>query len=145
MLAALAAVAAATGSCPSHSVPAPADAPFDTRCAWTAEASSSVFACVEKCAADGGVPACPNSTAEYAWLAETIVDRASVEAVKESFRAFRGEQAECFLAADRHKLLGVIEASFGDFHEFDHLVRNVFEMRRSRTERFSVDLTSESV
>ena len=72
-------------------------------------------------------------------------ERASVEAVKESFRAFRGEQAECFLAADRHKLLGVIEASFGDFHEFDHLVRNVFEMRRSRTERFSVDLTSESV
>ena len=72
-------------------------------------------------------------------------ERASVEAVKESFRAFRGEQAECFLAADRHKLLGVIEASFGDFREFDRLVRNVFEMRRSRTERFSVDLASESV
>ena len=72
-------------------------------------------------------------------------ERASVEAVKASFRAFRGEKAECFLAADRHKLLGVIEASFGDFHEFDHLVRNVFEMRRSKTERFSVDFTSESV
>ena len=138
MLAALAAVAAATGSCPSHSVPAPADAPFDTRCAWTTEAASSVFACVEKCAADGGVPS--NIT-----VVPIGAERASVEAVKESFRAFRGEQAECFLAADRHKLLGVIEASFGDFHEFDHLVRNVFEMRRSRTERFSVDLTSESV
>ena len=72
-------------------------------------------------------------------------ERASVEAVTASFRAFRGEKAECFLAADRHKLLGVIEASFGDFHEFDHLVRNVFEMRRSRTERFSAELTSESV
>ena len=72
-------------------------------------------------------------------------ERASVEAVKSSFRAFRGEKAECFLAADRHKLLGVIEASCGDFREFDRLVRNVFEMRRSRTETFSVDLTSESV
>ena len=75
MLAGLAAVAAATGGCPSHSVAAPADATFDTRCAWTTEGASSIFACVEKCAADGGVPACPNSTAEYAWLAETIVDR----------------------------------------------------------------------
>ena len=71
----LVALAAATVGCPSHSVPAPADAPFDTRCAWTTEAASSILACVEKCAADGGVPACPNSTAEYAWLAETIVDR----------------------------------------------------------------------
>jgi len=115
MLAGLAAVAAA-GDCPSHSVAAPADAPFDTRCAWTTDGASSLFACVEKCAADGGVPACPNSTAEYAWLAETA--------------------AELRLASS------LDAASFGDFHEFDHLVRNVFEMRRSRTERFSVDLTS---
>ena len=62
-------------------------------------------------------------------------ERASVEAVKESFRAFRGEQAECFLAADRHKLLGVIEASFGDFREFDRLVRNMLEARRQKTDR----------
>ena len=34
-------------------------------------------------------------------------ERASVEAVTASFRAFRGEKAECYLAADRHKLLGV--------------------------------------
>ena len=68
-------------------------------------------------------------------------ERASVEGVKESFRAFRGEEAECFLAADRHKLLGVIEASFGDFREFDRLVRNVFEARRQKTEKLSVELT----
>ena len=72
MLAGLSAVAAS--GCPSHSVAAPADAPFDTRCKWTTEGASSIFECVEKCAADGGVPACPNSTAEYAWLAETIVE-----------------------------------------------------------------------
>ena len=57
-------------------------------------------------------------------------ERASLEVVKSSFRAFRGEKAECFLAADRHKLLGVIEASFGDFREFDRLVRNVFFWRQ---------------
>ena len=62
----LAALAAATGGCPSHSVAAPADATFDTRCKWTTDGASSIFACIEKCAADGGVPACPNSTAEYA-------------------------------------------------------------------------------
>ena len=72
-------------------------------------------------------------------------ERASVEAVTASFRAFRGEKAECFLAADRHKLLGVIEASFGDFHEFDHLVRNVFEDRRQMSELSVVELASESV
>ena len=65
----------AASGCPSHSVPAPATATFDTQCAWRTEAAGSLFACVDKCAADGGVPACPNSTAEYAWLAETIVDR----------------------------------------------------------------------
>ena len=62
-------------------------------------------------------------------------ERASVEAVKESFRAFRGENAECFLVADRHKLLGVIEASFGDFREFDRLVRSMLEARRQKTDR----------
>ena len=68
-------------------------------------------------------------------------ERASVEGVKESFRAFRGEEAECFLAADRHKLLAVIEASFGDFREFDRLVRDVFEARRQKTEKLSVEQT----
>ena len=62
-------------------------------------------------------------------------ERASVEAVTASFRAFRGEKAECFLAADRHKLLGVIEASFGDFREFDRLVRNVFFWRQKAEDR----------
>ena len=58
-------------------------------------------------------------------------ERASLEAVKASFRSFKGEEAECFLPEDRHKLLGVVEASFGDLRQFDKLVRNVFEMRRT--------------
>jgi hypothetical protein len=63
---------AATGGCPSHSVSAPINATFNTRCVWSTEAASSIFVCVEKCAADGGVPACPNSTAEYAWFVDVI-------------------------------------------------------------------------
>ena len=75
MLAALAAVAAATGGCPSHSVAAPANATFDTRCAWrTTERASSLFECVEKCAADGGGQRAPTRRPEYAWLAETIFE-----------------------------------------------------------------------
>ena len=58
------------------------------------------------------------------------VELASIEAVKASFRSFKGEEAECFLPEDRHKLLGVIEASFGDFRKFDRLVRNVLEEGR---------------
>ena len=56
-------------------------------------------------------------------------ERASLEAVKASFRSFKGEEAECFLPEDRHKLLAVIEASFGDFSKFDALVRGVFVER----------------
>ena len=54
-------------------------------------------------------------------------ESASVEGVKQSFREFRGEEAECFMPEDRHKLLAVIEASFGDFSMFDQLVRDVFK------------------
>ena len=62
-------------------------------------------------------------------------ERASVEAVKSSFRAFRGEKAECFKKSDKEKMLGVIEGSFGDFVYFNKAVRGVF----SRAERAGPD------
>ena len=63
------------------------------------------------------------------------VELASIEAVKASFRSFKGEEAECFLPEDRHKLLAVIEASFGDFRKFDALVRGVFIERTTAAEQ----------
>ena len=48
------------------------------------------------------------------------------EAVLQSFSRFRAEEAECFLADDRERLLAVIEASFGDFKYFDRSVRKIF-------------------
>ena len=38
-------------------------------------------------------------------------------------------QAKCFLAKDRQRLLAVIEAGFGDFREFNKIVRNIFASR----------------
>ena len=56
----------------------------------------------------------------------------SLDAVRHSFRAFRGEKSECFLEEDREKLLGVIESSFGDFKQFNKAVRDVFERQTKR-------------
>ena len=39
--------------------------------------------------------------------------------------AFDAAKAQCFLDKDRQKLLGVIEAGFGDLVPFNALVRNI--------------------
>ena len=57
-------------ACPPHSTPAPENATFDTSCVWLADRSKSLYACVDACAADGGVPACPNSEDEFNWIHE---------------------------------------------------------------------------
>ena len=64
-----------------------------------------------------------------------IGEGTALEGIKESFRSFRGEKAECFKQSDREKMLGVIEASFGDFVDFNKAVRGVF----SRAERAGPD------
>ena len=47
----------------------------------------------------------------------------------DQFKHFKAAKAQCFMSADRHKLLAVIEAAFGDFKVFDKSVRTTFEMR----------------
>ena len=44
----------------------------------------------------------------------------------ESLRSFDAAKAKCFLDRDRQRLLAVIEASFGSFSPFNHLVRETF-------------------
>ena len=49
----------------------------------------------------------------------------------EQFATFDAGKARCFLASDREHLLGVIEAGFGDFHDFNRVARNLFASRIS--------------
>ena len=53
------------------------------------------------------------------------------ENMNKQLESFDAANAQCFLAKDRHKLLAVVEAGFGDFKEFNKLVRNVFKEKSS--------------
>ena len=52
--------------------------------------------------------------------------------LKAQFASFDAEKAECFMPKDKHRLLAVIEAGFGDFKEFNKHVRGVFALRVRR-------------
>eukprot|EP00964_Phaeocystis_antarctica_P009394 scaffold5085_cov73-Phaeocystis_antarctica.AAC.4 len=47
----------------------------------------------------------------------------------EQFATFDAGKAQCFLASDREHLLAVIEASFGDFYDFNRVARNLLGSR----------------
>ena len=49
----------------------------------------------------------------------------------EQFATFSAGKARCCLASDREHLLAVIEAGFGDFHDFNRVARNLFASRIS--------------
>ena len=47
----------------------------------------------------------------------------------EQFATFDAGKAQCFLAKDREHLLAVIEASFGDFYDFNRVTRSLLASR----------------
>ena len=49
-----------------------------------------------------------------------------------SFEGFEAQKAQCFKLEDRERLLGVIEAGFGELADFDMLVRHLLSQRRRR-------------
>ena len=49
--------------------------------------------------------------------------------LKQQFATFDAEKAQCFLPSDKHRLLAVVEAGFGDFKEFNTRVRTAFAER----------------
>ena len=49
--------------------------------------------------------------------------------LKEQFQQFDAAKAQCFMQADRQRLLAVVEAGFGDFKEFNNGVRSTFMER----------------
>ena len=64
---------------------------------------------------------------------------AAKKELKKQFATFDAAKAECFLPKDKHRLLAVVEAGFGDFEEFNVKVRTAFAERleapASRTRR----------
>jgi len=54
----------------------------------------------------------------------------TLNTVLDGFKAFSGEKARCAEKDDEHRLLAVIEASFGDFVHFNETVRHVLDERR---------------
>ena len=60
--------------------------------------------------------------------------------LKKQFASFDAGKARCFLASDRERLLAVIEAGFGDFHDFNRVARNLFASRISSRRSRSFDI-----
>ena len=50
---------------------------------------------------------------------------AAKKALKKQFATFDAAKAECFLSEDKHRLLAVVEAGFGDFKVFNKRVSEI--------------------
>ena len=64
-------------------------------------------------------------------LVEDASGANSEEALRLNFASFQASKACCFDPNDKHRLLAVIESGFGDFLEFDRLVRSMFSQKTS--------------
>ena len=60
--------------------------------------------------------------------------RAARKELKEKLAGFDAEDAQCFLEKDRQRLLAVVEAGFGNFVDFNTIMRGVFDERVRRSE-----------
>ena len=54
---------------------------------------------------------------------------AAKKVLMRQFATFDAAKAECFLPKDKHRLLAIVEAGFGDFKVFNQLVRSIFDDR----------------
>ena len=64
--------------------------------------------------------------------------------IAKEFKNFNAAKAQCFKVEDRERLLAVIEAGFGDFKEFNELVRDVFKSRLEKSRLGTQELHSAS-
>ena len=55
--------------------------------------------------------------------------RRGLDDLKHQFATFDAAKAQCFLPKDKHRLLAVVEAGFGDFKDFNTRVRTAFAER----------------
>ena len=59
----------------------------------------------------------------------TANGRRGLDDLKHQFATFDAAKAQCFLPKDKHRLLAVVEAGFGDFELFNRRVRTAFAER----------------
>ena len=60
------------------------------------------------------------------------------DSVGASLLRFDASKAQCFHAADRHRLLAVVEAAFGDTHGFSRVVREIFAKKTTPLKKVRV-------
>ena len=65
---------------------------------------------------------------------------AAKKELKQQFATFDAAKAECFLPKDKHRLLAIVEAGFGDFKVFNQRVRSVFDDRLQETAKTLVPM-----
>ena len=58
---------------------------------------------------------------------------AAKKELKKQFAKFDAAKAECYLPEDKHRLLAIVEAGFGDFKVFNQRVRSIFDDRLQET------------
>ena len=71
---------------------------------------------------------------------ERITVRELIEGARSGLATFDAAKAKCFLPKDKHKLLSVIEAGFGDLRPFNQVVRAILKERIDEADKeFRVD------
>eukprot|EP00400_MALV-I_sp_L67-5_P000594 gene594-1013_t len=59
------------------------------------------------------------------------IDMANESEAHKMFETVDAKECKCFLESDRQRLLGVVEQGFGNFHQFNDILRHVFTKRMS--------------
>eukprot|EP00400_MALV-I_sp_L67-5_P000595 gene595-1014_t len=59
------------------------------------------------------------------------IDMADESEAQKMFETVDAKECKCFLESDRQRLLGVVEQGFGNFHQFNDILRHVFKKRMS--------------
>lgn len=59
--------------------------------------------------------------------------------VQRELATFDAALAQCFKVEDRERLLGIVEAAFGDFKSFNAKVRAIFKKRSSTLDSIAIN------
>ena len=74
---------------------------------------------------------------------ERIAVRELAEGARSALASFDAAKANCFLPKDKHKLLSVIEAGFGDLRPFNRVVRAILKERLTAAEQVGIEIKSD--